>query len=225
VHDVRNRDNFRLLRFALPAVVLFGLAGTPALALPILVHQSTESFYSMGGTSVTGCMGLGCPQVNFAFGDASGTVMWRVQQTAFRDTDAGTFSISYQVFNESFDADITSFHVHNGGFLADSGTAPSGWSFSQDSQAYWWMTSDTSAGIGAPGSADPMEVVFNTPNVNLGFHLTSFDVFNPSGSRIAIESSNWMALSPTPEPGTLLLLGSGLIGLRYLSRTRRWGRG
>jgi hypothetical protein len=204
---------------------LFGLAATPALALPILVHQSTESFYSMGGTSVTGCMGLGCPQVNFTFGDASGTVWWSVQQKAFRDDDAGTFSISYQLSNDSYAPDITSFHIGNGGLLADSGTAPTGWSFSQDSQEYWWMTSGASGGVPAPGSLSPMEVIFNTANIDIGFHLTEFDFINSSGSRVTIGSPGWMALSPTPEPGTLLLLGSGLIGLRYLSRTRRWGRG
>ena len=63
------------------------------------------------------------------------------------------------------------------------------------------------------------------------FHLTGFDptpgifVFsaNQAGGTFSFSASEGTVGSPIPEPGSMLLLGTGLIGLAGAARRRHWG--
>jgi hypothetical protein len=67
------------------AVILIGTVGQ-VFADP-LVHVSREDFYDTGGTLITGCVGSGCPSLDFSYGDTSGTVLWEVVEKVFETVD------------------------------------------------------------------------------------------------------------------------------------------
>jgi len=58
-----------------------------ARAVPVLVHQSHEDYFSNGGTRVTGCFGRGCTSATFLFGNATGIQLWEVQEKVFVDRE------------------------------------------------------------------------------------------------------------------------------------------
>ncbi len=210
------------------ALAIIGLwigSASVASATSITIHQSTETYFSNGGTSVSGCIGVGCPSQNFTVGNATGTDLWTVQEKVFQDAQAGTTTFSYTIFNDGLTGDpITSFHMLNSGNLANSSTAPTSWTFSQNGTGFTWSTTDRNAGIFFPNSLNTMTATFNTLNMtviftgNTGYDRTSLLNIN-SG---VISQPNWVVSSPStvPEPSSLLLLGSGMVGLWSMRRRR-----
>ena len=129
------------------ALVLAGSARL-AQAAPIVVHESTESFFESGGTHVTNCFGLGCSAVSFEFGTVSGEVLWQVEEKVFHDVSTNRTTFTYAVFNETLTPAISAFRVANAGFQGD-GQAPAGWTFSQSGTTWAWEASDPLFGIEA----------------------------------------------------------------------------
>src|SRR5207237_10721432 len=72
--------------FVLAAIATFlAVSFGETLATIVTVHQSTEDFYSTGGTSVSGCIGRGCPRSSFTFGDTPGTRSWAASDKVLKE--------------------------------------------------------------------------------------------------------------------------------------------
>jgi len=195
-------------------IVALALIVAPGVALADTVHTSLERFYSSGGTEVVGCAGLGCPAENFNIGDVSGTLLWKIEEDVFFTGGATTFA--WSLTNMAFENPITSFYIWNNGVYAPSYTAPEGWYFGQNSALYGWWTYDAVPyGIKPEGFALDAFHVTLPGAVGVTFSQTGVDT--PDGDFIL---ADWRATAPVPEPATLTLLGTGLIGLAGLVRRK-----
>jgi hypothetical protein len=175
-----------------------------AAPIPIgtIVHESVESFFSAGGTSVTDCIGLGCPDVAFSSGSVSGTVLFSIREKITQTSTQTSFL--YTLANETLPEAITAFAVANAG-IAGTGQPPANWSFIQGSSAWTFSAADPAFGIEAPFFLD-FEV--DVPGlVPVGFGSTSIEL--ASGS--ALTSSTWITSAGVPEPLSALLAGSGVV--------------
>jgi hypothetical protein len=193
-----------LLVLALFVLLLatFGVAS----ADPILIHQFSENYYSGGGTQV---VDLGNPSNWWNVGNVTGTVTWEVTEKVFWDTVAQTTQFTYTVFNDTILAPITAFSVQNPFGFQALNPGPAGWTFNAADGKWTWVA--TGAGIAATTSAFLDVSVQGL--VPVGF---AGDTTIVAGSTLT--SPDWFVSSPAPEPGTLLLIGTGL------SVAGLWGR-
>jgi hypothetical protein len=202
--------------------LLFTFSAVCCFAAPIpigtIVHESVENFFSAGGTSVTDCIGLGCPDVAFTSGPVSGTVLFSIREKITQTSTQTSFL--YSLLNETLPEPITAFAVENAG-IAGTGQPPANWTFMQGASSWTFRAADPAFGIEAPFFLD-FEV--DVPGlVPVGFGSTSIGLASVS----ALTSSTWITSSGVPEPLPLLLVGSGVVNCLWVGawqRRRRYVR-
>jgi hypothetical protein len=201
----------KLLPYVLTTVFVALYPTDQAAAIPVpidlITHESTEYFYSAGGTFVADCFGAGCSDFAFSFGAVSGELLWRIEEKAFYDPVSDTSTFLYAVFNETLPP-LTSFAVANVG-LAGEPTSPSGWTFQASASQFRWVAINPNAAI--PGSQFLEFSLAFAGAVPVGFAPVSTGL--ATGQELS--SPLWLGSAPIPEPSMLLVVAFTLgLGLR-----------
>jgi hypothetical protein len=183
----------------------------PDTATWTLTHSELYDWYDTGGTIVTG--------TGQEIGDVTGIVKVEVKEEVFVNPENYIDAVfSYTVFNACYAGEeLTSFHILNDyniealDYIAPVVVNDSFdvvfWTFSQAGDYYTWSTDDLTAGIEHGSSLNVIKLyVQNYGAWDLGSAAINID-------GIYSESDDWVVSHPAPLPTTILLFGSGLIGL------------
>ena len=198
-------------------------------------HDSVEDFYAGGGTVVT-CIS-GCTR--FSIGDTRGNPLWEVWEKVYYypstdPTHPNQTEFLYALTNDAVVPPIISFSVASNGVVPiDSETvAPVGW-FSTEDSSWLYLYADPGYGL-SPGSGWSNFQLYFPGYVPVTFGLASVDVGSSESEAVWLDCNisgndcntgnepnwNWYASSPVPEPGSLTLFGTGLIGVAGLLRRK-----
>ena len=167
----------------------------------IFVHTSSEWLYDSGGTQVLDCFGSGCTvdQELFTSGNTQGNVQWEVESWVVEDASQQHTTFSYTVSNDTISSGITVFQVANNG-LQGVGSAPAGWTFSQDSSHWTWQATSPSAAI-APSLFLTSFNVTVTGAVSVSFDPASQGQLLGSDWMVPGTPSNLARAKPVKQPG------------------------
>lgn len=232
----------RKIRIALVvAVAMFALSLS---ATNITFQMSTSNFYTTGyntfGTSTT-CVGLNCP-IPSTMGDTSGTELFSISSQVSFDGHNTTYS--YWLTNDNIAAPATLSGLVIGsqiGQLITGATSPTGegWVNIPQPSAWSWLCNGCGVAQGqtAPTSPDPsFSVTINglvlpqlepvvvgvsgIPGEQGTIFISGIDA-NTTGPDNWQVSGDGSTVIPTPEPASLVLLASGLLGGGFFTRRRK----
>lgn len=141
-----------------------------------------------------------------------------VNATASDEVIGGYWKYIYEVTNVSFDDMMYGFQVANDyNYTIENVTSPDGWTFDSilgtDPRFIW--TTSLSGGSPLNIGDSPLTFEMKTP-ISEGSY-PSLQYAEAQDKKDCIGKT----LSPVPEPASLLLLGSGLLGFGLLGKARR----
>jgi len=199
----------------------------------ILIYDSNYIWYSSGGTRVTPVGGE-----EWTVGDVNGDGWYQLTEKVFAwdatealkapsGTPEGSYRYQYSLTRigallgapEVFDV-----HIDNLYGVEGIGQVPwpmnmfwhPDWSGYTAPPEWSWSTPPPGDPYSAPANGEGLMIQFQiwtpAPRGYVSGYVTTIDPNNNTG-RIPVVGENWVISGPVPEPGTLLLLGSGLLGL------------
>ena len=203
-----------MFRAVVIAIVSVLLGTAVASATPILIHDSTEVYFDTGGTRITDNLN----QTFFSAGSTLGNPTWQVAEKVYQDAALNTTTFTYGVANNTLVSNITAFTILID-FAPQSVSTPS-WNFSSAGGKWTWTAAAGNTGIAQGTNYTSMGSITLAGLVPVGFVGGTSII-----SGITQSSETWLVSAPTPEPGTLLLLGTGIAaagawGRRKLLKTR-----
>ena len=198
---------------ALATAAVLSIGSLPAHA--DLIHSSVETYWSNGGTGIYDAL----TATSWSVGDASGDLLWKIEEDGDYITALDQTVISYTVSNLSFTDGIYSFEipVPNGVTpLLSLITDPSGWSHTWTpgvgaTPGYvHWTTSTAPIPYPPSSSLNTFHVFYSGLREIVYRRGVSVDI----GSGHTLMGLDDWVVSTVPVPGAALLgcLGLGLVG-------------